>query len=220
MALFRCAHFQEMLQYSDKNHVFTGIIESTGQLLARSSEGSNVTFTIATVLDEPIKVDQSIAHNGTCLTVTEIFENNDEGRKEYTVVAVDETLKKTNLGNLAPGDLLNIERCIKAGQRMDGHFVQGHVDTVGEVTKIEEVDGSWMIYFSFPDNFGNLIVNKGSICVNGVSLTVVECDANSFSVTIIPYTYDFTNFHKLKVGDPVNLEFDILGKYLHKIYAK
>jgi riboflavin synthase len=200
--------------------VFTGIIESTGRIVALEAEGSNITFRIATSLDEPIKVDQSIAHNGVCLTVTKIHENAESGQKDYEVVAVDETLKKTNLGKLAPGKLLNIERCLKAGQRMDGHFVQGHVDTTGSVTKIEEVDGSWMIHFNFPESYSSLIVNKGSICVNGVSLTVVECDENSFSVTIIPYTFEHTNFCELKVGDSVNLEFDILGKYLHKIYGK
>ena len=189
-------------------------------MLARTEEGTNVTFRIATTLDEPIKVDQSIAHNGTCLTVTEIFDNIPGGRQEYDVVAVDETLKKTNLGSLKEGALLNIERCLRAGQRMDGHFVQGHVDTVGTVERVEEVDGSWMIYFRFPEEYGSLIVDKGSICINGVSLTVVQCTNDSFSVTIIPYTYEFTNFHKLNAGDPVNLEFDILGKYLHKIYAK
>ncbi|MBK9448979.1 MAG: riboflavin synthase [Bacteroidetes bacterium] len=199
--------------------MFTGIIESTGRLISRKSEGSNIVFRIATVLDEPIKVDQSIAHNGVCLTVTEIFENIPEGNKEYTVVAVEETLKKTNLGSVQAGDIFNIERCLKAGQRMDGHFVQGHVDTTGLVTGVKDVDGSWMFHFSFPAEFSNLMVDKGSICVNGVSLTVVESGTGHFSVTIIPYTYEHTNFHAFKVGDQVNLEFDILGKYLHKIYG-
>lgn len=200
--------------------MFTGIIESTGRVLAMDAQGSNITFRIATELDEAIKVDQSIAHNGVCLTVTRIHENSDTGKKDYEVVAVDETLKKTNLGQLEPGHLLNIERCLKAGQRMDGHFVQGHVDTTGSVKSIQEVDGSWMIHFHFPEDYASLIVNKGSICVNGVSLTVVECDQNTFSVTIIPYTFEHTNFLTLQAGDAVNLEFDILGKYLHKIYAK
>ncbi|HEX2901754.1 MAG TPA: riboflavin synthase [Bacteroidia bacterium] len=200
--------------------MFTGIIESTGRLVSRREEGSNISFRIATQLDEPIKVDQSIAHNGVCLTVTEIFENVPDGNKEYTVVAVDETLRKTNLGSVQPGDKLNIERCLKAGQRMDGHFVQGHVDTTGRVEKVEELDGSWMFHFSFPDAFSNLLVDKGSICVNGVSLTIVKSDRGSFSVTIIPYTYEHTNFHAFKAGDAVNLEFDILGKYLHKIYGQ
>ncbi len=181
--------------------------------------GTNLTFRISTVLDEPIKVDQSIAHNGVCLTVTEIFANADDGQREYTVTAVDETLQKTNLGDWEVGTAVNIERCLRVGQRMDGHFVQGHVDTVGRVTHIADVDGSWMFHFEFPREYSNLLVDKGSICVNGVSLTVVQSGEGSFSVTIIPYTFEHTNFHALKVGTAVNLEFDILGKYLHKIYA-
>jgi riboflavin synthase len=200
--------------------VFTGIIEHTGRLVARASAGTNIVFRIATELDEPIKVDQSIAHNGVCLTVTEIFENEPTGRKEYTVVAVDETLRKTNLGDWQPGTLINIERCLKAGQRMDGHFVQGHVDTVGRVAQVVDLDGSWMFHFTFPAEFSNLLVDKGSICINGVSLTIVQSGEGAFSVTIIPYTYAHTNFQALRVGDAVNLEFDILGKYLHKIYGR
>jgi riboflavin synthase len=200
--------------------VFTGIIEHTGRLVARASAGTNIVFRIATELDEPIKVDQSIAHNGVCLTVTEIFENEPTGRKEYTVVAVDETLRKTNLGDWQPGTLINIERCLKAGQRMDGHFVQGHVDTVGRVAQVVDLDGSWMFHFTFPAEFSNLLVDKGSICINGVSLTIVQSGEGSFSVTIIPYTYEHTNFQALRVGDAVDLEFDILGKYLHKIYGR
>ncbi len=199
--------------------MFTGIIESTARLVARKEEGTNITFRLATVLDEPVKVDQSIAHNGVCLTVTEIFQNEPNFAIEYTVVAVDETLKKTNLAEVRVGESLNLERCLKAGQRMDGHFVQGHVDTTGRVTAVEDVNGSWMFHFSFPEEFSNLMVDKGSICVNGVSLTVVKSEKGTFSVTIIPYTYEFTNFHALKVSDSVNLEFDILGKYLHKIYG-
>jgi riboflavin synthase len=199
--------------------VFTGIIESTARLVARKEEGTNITFRLATVLDEPVKVDQSIAHNGVCLTVTEIFQNEPNVAIEYSVVAVDETLKKTNLAEVRVGESLNLERCLKAGQRMDGHFVQGHVDTTGRVTAVEDVSGSWMFHFSFPEEFSNLMVDKGSICVNGVSLTVVASGNGAFSVTIIPYTFEFTNFHSLKVGDRVNLEFDILGKYLHKIYG-
>jgi riboflavin synthase len=200
--------------------VFTGIIEHTGRLVARASAGTNIVFRIATELDEPIKVDQSIAHNGVCLTVTKIFENEPTGRKEYTVVAVDETLRKTNLGDWQPGTLINIERCLKAGQRMDGHFVQGHVDTVGRVAQVVDLDGSWMFHFTFPAEFSNLLVDKGSICINGVSLTIVQSGEGAFSVTIIPYTYAHTNFQALRVGDAVNLEFDILGKYLHKIYGR
>lgn len=183
-------------------------------------DGTNVTLVLQVQLDEPVKVDQSIAHNGVCLTVTEIEQNGPELPAKYCVVAVDETLRKTNLGALRVGDTVNIERCLKAGQRMDGHFVQGHVDTVGTVERIEDVDGSWMFEFSFPPEFDTLLVDKGSVCVNGVSLTVVKAWDNRFTVAIIPYTYDHTNFHALQVGDKVNLEFDILGKYLHKIYGK
>lgn len=200
--------------------VFTGIIESKGQVVQRMSTGSNISFRIATILDEPIKVDQSIAHNGVCLTVTEIFANQPSVATEYTVVAVDETIRKTNLGDWQPGTLVNIERCLKVGQRLDGHFVQGHVDTFGHVSKVEDVDGSWMFHFTFPTEYSNLLVDKGSVCINGVSLTVVRCGVGNFSVTIIPYTFEHTNFHALRSGDAVNLEFDILGKYLHKIYGQ
>ncbi len=199
--------------------MFTGIIEHTGRVVAVAATGTNLTFRIATVLDEPIKVDQSIAHNGVCLTVTEIYANADDGNREYSVTAVDETLQKTNLGDWQVGTAVNIERCLRVGQRMDGHFVQGHVDTIGHVTRIEDVDGSWMIHFAFPLAYSNLMVDKGSICVNGVSLTVVQSGEGSFCVTIIPYTFEHTNFHALQVGSAVNLEFDILGKYLHKIYG-
>lgn len=199
--------------------MFTGIIEAQGRLLARRAEGSNLEFRISAQLDEPIRVDQSIAHNGVCLTVTEIYKNIPDLAAEYTVVAVEETLNKTNLGRLQEGDLLNLERCLKVGQRLDGHFVQGHVDTTGRVEQIAFRDGSWMFHFGFPEAFGNLLVDKGSVCVNGVSLTVVEARQDSFSVTIIPFTFEHTNFHALKVGDMVNLEFDILGKYLVKQHA-
>lgn len=199
--------------------MFTGIIETLGEVVALAPAGSNITFRFRAVLDEPIRVDQSIAHNGVCLTVTEIFQNAPDGQKEYCVVAVDETLRKTNLGSLQPGDPINIERCLKVGQRLDGHFVQGHVDTVGKVTDIETLDGSWNYRFSFPEEFSGLLVDKGSICVNGVSLTVVESGKGFFSVTIIPYTFEHTNFHAFYTGSPVNLEFDILGKYFLKQQA-
>lgn len=195
--------------------MFTGIIESLGRVVAVRTEGGNKVFRFeAHLAEEPIKVDQSIAHNGACLTVTEIFDNQPAGRKEYEVVAVQETLEKTNLGDLQAGDPINVERCMKVGQRLDGHFVQGHVDTVGRVVEVEERDGSWMYTFSFPESYSALLVDKGSITVNGVSLTVVEAGKGQFSITIIPYTYEHTNFHHLRAGDSINLEFDILGKYL------
>lgn len=192
-----------------------------GRIVSVEASGTNLTFRVVCTLDEPIKVDQSIAHSGVCLTVTEIFQNDDaSGTRDYTVVAVDETLRKTNLGSLQRGSMVNIERCLRAGQRMDGHFVQGHVDTTGRVERIEDMDGSWNYHFSFAPEHSTLLVDKGSICVNGVSLTVVQSGTGSFSVTIIPFTWEHTNFHALRVGDAVNLEFDILGKYLHKIYAR
>jgi len=195
--------------------MFTGIIESVGRVTAVREEGTNRVLRFRVELDaEPIGIDQSIAHNGVCLTVTEIFTNAGTGEKEYEVVAVQETLDKSNLGQLQVGDPVNVERCLKAGQRLDGHFVQGHVDTVGTVTKIEDRNGSWMISIGFPAAYAPLLVDKGSITVNGVSLTVVEAGRDEFSLTIIPYTWDHTDFHHHKVGDPVNLEFDVLGKYI------
>lgn len=199
--------------------MFTGIIETLGEVVALTPDGTNIGFRFRASLDEPIRVDQSIAHNGVCLTVTEIFEQVPDGQKEYHVVAVDETLRKTNLGSLRPGDPVNIERCLRVGQRLDGHFVQGHVDTVGQVTAIETLDGSWNYHFAFPEEFSGLLVDKGSVCVNGVSLTVVQSGKGFFSVTIIPYTFAHTNFHAFAVGSPVNLEFDILGKYFLKQQA-
>lgn len=195
--------------------MFTGIIESLGRVVKVRNEGTNRIFRFeASLNEEPIKVDQSIAHNGVCLTVTEVFRNEEKGMKEYTVVAVQETLEKTNLGSLEEGHPVNVERCMKVGQRLDGHFVQGHVDTVGRVESVEEREGSWMYRFSFPEAYSKLIVDKGSITINGVSLTVIDPDRTTFSVTIIPFTYEHTNFHHLKAGDSINLEFDILGKYL------
>lgn len=196
--------------------MFTGIIETLGRVKARRTEGTNLVLTLTAHLDEAIQVDQSIAHNGACLTVSQIARNPVAGEKEYEVVAVQETLDKTNLNSLKEGDPVNIERCLRVGQRLDGHFVQGHVDTVGEVTGVEERDGSWMYHFRFPERYTALLVDKGSICINGVSLTVIDAARDSFSVTIIPYTHEHTTFHHLKTGDPVNLEFDILGKYILK----
>ncbi len=197
--------------------MFTGIIESLGQVVGLQIVGSNLVIQIRVHLDEePIKIDQSIAHNGICLTVTEIIRNDDEVR-EYLVLAVQETLEKTSLDSLRVGHQVNIERSLKVTQRLDGHFVQGHVDTVGEVTSLEERDGSWMYRFSFPERFAPLIVDKGSVTINGVSLTVIAPSKNNFSVTIIPYTYEHTNFHNLKEGDQVNLEFDIIGKYITRM---
>ena len=194
--------------------MFTGIIEFLGKIRNIKEEGSNRIFEFEAAFDEAIKVDQSIAHNGVCLTVTEIFEQGE--KTHYAVTAVEETLKKTNLGEVQVGNVVNIERCLKVGARLDGHFVQGHVDTVGKVLKVEDRDGSWNYTFSIDPEFSHLMVDKGSVCINGVSLTVVECLANTFSITIIPFTYEHTSFYQLQVGDSVNLEFDILAKYLSK----
>jgi riboflavin synthase len=194
--------------------MFTGIIEFLGEIKTVKQEGTNRIFEIETPFDEPIKVDQSIAHDGVCLTVTDILE---EGEKTcYSVTAVEETLDKTHMGQLKSGSQLNVERCLKVGDRLDGHFVQGHVDTVGKVRRVEERDGSWMYEITFDPEHRKLLVDKGSVCINGVSLTVVESHEDWFSVTIIPFTYEHTNFHNLEEGDWVNLEFDILGKYLLK----
>lgn len=191
--------------------MFTGIIEELGTVSEVRKENSNLILTIATAFTPELKVDQSVAHNGVCLTVVEI------NGKEYKVTAIDETLKRTNLGSLKPGNKINLERCMKLGDRLDGHIVQGHVDTVAEVTRIEEQNGSWLFYFKYPYNSENVTVEKGSVCVNGVSLTVVESKDHSFSVAIIPFTWKHTNFHTLKTGDFVNIEFDVIGKYVARL---
>ncbi|MBL0066018.1 MAG: riboflavin synthase [Bacteroidetes bacterium] len=191
--------------------MFTGIIEELGTVSEVRKENSNLILTITTAFTPGLKVDQSVAHNGVCLTVVEIKGN------EYKVTAIDETLKRTNLGSLKPGDKINLERCMKLGDRLDGHIVQGHVDTVAEVTRIEEQNGSWLFYFKYPYSSENVTVEKGSVCVNGVSLTVVESKDHSFSVAIIPFTWEHTNFHTLKTGDFVNIEFDVIGKYVARL---
>jgi riboflavin synthase len=192
--------------------MFTGIIEEFATVVDLKKEQSNLHIVLSSSIAAELKPDQSVAHNGVCLTVVE---NND---KNYRVVAIDETLKKTNLGSLKVGDKINIERCVKMNGRLDGHIVQGHVDTTGICTSISEAQGSWIFHFSYEHNKGKYFtVEKGSITVNGTSLTVVDSTPGAFSVAIIPYTYEHTNFHQIKIGDQVNLEFDILGKYLVKI---
>jgi len=199
--------------------MFTGIVEFLATVENIDFQGSNRVFTLRAPLDEPIKVDQSIAHDGVCLTVTEVLPAAGEETR-YTVTAVDETLQKSHLGQWQVGTKVNLERSLRAGARLDGHFVQGHVDTTGEVRRVETVDGSWNYWVRFDPSFSHLLVDKGSICINGVSLTVVSAGEGEFSVTIIPYTYEHTNFHALAVGHLVNLEFDILGKYITKIYGR
>ena len=190
--------------------MFTGIIEHLGEVVSLKREAENLHISMRTPITQELKIDQSVAHNGVCLTVVAI-----EG-DIYTVVVIQESLQKTNLGDLQVGDQVNIERCMKLGDRLDGHLVQGHVDQTAKCVDVVEVDGSWYYTFSH-ENLGNITVEKGSICVNGVSLTVVNSQANSFSVAIIPYTYNHTNFHNFKIGTIVNLEFDILGKYIVKM---
>lgn len=191
--------------------MFTGIVEHMGEVVSLEREAENLHISMRTPISQELKIDQSVAHNGVCLTVVAI-----EG-DVYKVTAIQESLQKTNLGDLQVGDQVNIERCMKLGDRLDGHLVQGHVDQTAKCVEVVEVDGSWYYTFSH-ENLGNITVEKGSICVNGVSLTVVNSQDDSFSVAIIPYTYDHTNFHAIKEGTIVNLEFDILGKYLTKMY--
>ena len=190
--------------------MFTGIVEGLGKVASLMSVDENLHIKVACDFLSELKVDQSIAHNGVCLTVTEL------DKRYYEVVAVKETLMKTNLKHLKVGDMINLERCLKVGDRLDGHFVQGHVDCKAVCTSAEDHSGSWMFTFSFPEEYASLVVSKGSITINGVSLTVISPTLSSFSVTIIPYTYDHTTFKSLHIGDEVNLEFDILGKYIMK----
>lgn len=188
--------------------MFAGIIEATGTINTLTEEGTNLHIEVSTPLSRELHIDQSVAHNGVCLTVVALSED------KYTVTAVKETLDKSNLSFLKVGDTINLERCILPESRIDGHYVQGHVDAIGKCLNVREVGGSWMYRFSFPKDFAHLIVNKGSIAINGVSLTVIDPGIDSFEVTIIPYTFEHTNFSDIKKGDMVNLEFDILGKYV------
>jgi len=197
--------------------LFTGIIEKIAKVVDIQANQSNLTFTLDCALANELKVDQSIAHNGVCLTVTSI----NELQNSYQVTAIQETLTRTNLGHLKINDLVNMERCLKLESLLDGHLVQGHVDTTAICTKVEEIGGSWKYYFDYALNNkqGYITVEKGSVTVNGVSLTVVDSGLNTFSVAIIPYTYEHTNFKSLHVGNEVNIEFDIVGKYIAKLLA-
>ena len=193
--------------------MFTGIIEQLGEIIAIQEEGTNRIFQVHSPISNELKIDQSIAHNGVCLTVTAI--ENDT----HFVTAIDGTLQKTDLGTWKVGSKVNLERCMPAHGRFDGHIVQGHVDQTGVCTKIIDENGSWRFYFEYEPK-GNFTVQKGSICINGVSLTVVDSEEGFFSVAIIPYTYEHTNFHQLKVGDTINLEFDIIGKYIQAMFER
>ncbi len=195
--------------------MFTGIIESLGEVVAVTPEGSNRHLDVRTSLAPELRVDQSVAHNGVCLTVTEVRDDT------YRVTAIDETLRKSNLGQLQPGDAVNLERCLPAHGRFDGHIVQGHVDQTGTCQQVTEQDGSWRFVFTFErTDEAYLVVEKGSITVNGVSLTCFEAHERGFTVAIIPYTYAHTTFGQLQPGDTVNLEFDILGKYVQRILGR
>lgn len=191
--------------------MFTGIIEATGEVVELVREGSNVHLTLSCPFTQELKIDQSVAHNGACLTVVDIT----EGR--YTVTAIDETLRRTNMGQLKKGDLVNLERCTKVGERLDGHIVQGHVDTIAKCVEVMEEEGSWRFWFEHPKKQDYITVEKGSITINGISLTVVDSLDDRFSVAIIPYTFEHTNFKSLEPGNMVNLEFDVVGKYVTKI---
>jgi riboflavin synthase len=191
--------------------MFTGIIETLGIVKKIQTEGSNRHFGIESTLSRELKADQSVSHNGVCLTVTRVEQNT------HWVTAIDETLQKSNLGKLKEGDAVNLERCMVANGRFDGHIVQGHVDQAGIVKSVQEVGGSWLFNFEYDPAQGNITVEKGSICVNGVSLTCFNSTSNGFTVAIIPYTFQHTTFGTLLPGDSVNLEFDIIGKYVKKL---
>jgi riboflavin synthase len=191
--------------------MFTGIIETLGKVVELRHELGNLHITVESSIAAELKIDQSVAHNGVCLTVVALA----DGR--HTVTAIEETLNKTNIGHLKTGDLINLERCMQMNARLDGHIVQGHVDQTATCTAFTELDGSWEYTFEYDASIGNITVEKGSICVNGISLTVVNSTDNSFSVAIIPYTFEHTNLQQVRVGSVVNLEFDIIGKYVVKL---
>jgi riboflavin synthase len=194
--------------------MFTGIIEAMGKIERIVIDQRNRHFKISSPISPELKVDQSVSHNGVCLTVTKVEDGS------HWVTAVDETLKKSNLSDAKQGDSINLERCMVANGRFDGHIVQGHVDQTGMCTSVKEVNGSWIFDFEYDPARGNLTVEKGSVSINGVSLTCFNSRENGFTVTIIPYTYDHTNFGQIKAGDKVNLEFDIIGKYVKKLLGK
>ena len=193
--------------------MFTGIVEAIGRVEEITSEGTNKSFLISSTISDELKIDQSIAHDGVCLTVEEVANGS------HKLTAIKETLDKSNLGKWKKGDLVNLERCMRVGDRLDGHIVQGHVDDTAICIKKEDQDGSWLFTFSFDEKHKTLLINKGSITVNGTSLTVVTCDDKTFQVAIIPYTYENTVFKNIEVNSVVNLEFDILGKYILKSFG-
>jgi len=191
--------------------MFTGIIETLGKITNLHREQGNLHITVESAISNELKIDQSVAHNGVCLTVVGVADG------KHTVTAIEETLNKTSLGHLKLNEPVNLERCMQMNARLDGHIVQGHVDQTAVCTQFKERDGSWEYTFEYDAELGNVTVEKGSICVNGISLTVVNSQVNSFSVAIIPYTYQHTNLHNVRQGSVVNLEFDIIGKYVARL---
>lgn len=192
--------------------MFTGIIEGFGKVVNLEKDQKNLHLSLKSSLIQELKIDQSLAHNGVCLTVVEILGD------RYTVTAIQETLEKTNLGLLKMGDFINLERAMMMNSRLDGHIVQGHVDQIGFCKGVDFREGSWFFDFEYEQDQKNITIEKGSICINGVSLTVVNSGLHHFSVAIIPYTYEHTNFHQIQKGDSVNLEFDMIGKYISKLH--
>ncbi len=193
--------------------MFTGIVETTGKVVKIEKDRGNIHFTIETPIAKELKVDQSVSHDGVCLTTVHV----DKKKNQYILTAIQETLDKTNMRTWETGYEVNLERCMRADDRLDGHIVQGHVDQTAVCTKVEEFDGSWKFYFEYDPGPKNITVEKGSISVNGVSLTVVDSEPNMFSVAIIPYTYEVTNFRNFKPGSVVNIEFDVIGKYVARL---
>lgn len=191
--------------------MFTGIIETLGEVKNIAAEGTNLHFTIQSAISNALKIDQSVAHNGVCLTVVSLTDDS------HTVTAIQETLEKSNMQHLKVGSKVNLERCMQMNGRLDGHIVQGHVDQVAVCVKRVELDGSWEYRFKYDAANGNVTVEKGSVCINGISLTVVGSESDEFSVFIIPYTFEHTNLHEVNVGDTVNIEFDIIGKYVARL---
>lgn len=194
--------------------MFTGIIETVGKVISIEKEDTNLNFRIQSSISDELKIDQSVSHDGVCLTVVSTSPG------EHTVTAIAETLQKSNIGKLKVNDEINLERCTKIGSRLDGHIVQGHVDQTAICSSIQNENGSWIFTFKYDASIGNITVEKGSITVNGTSLTVFNSQDDQFSVAIIPYTFENTNFKNIKVGDTVNLEFDIIGKYVAKLMAQ
>lgn len=194
--------------------MFTGIIETVGKVISIEKEDTNLNFRIQSSISDELKIDQSVSHDGVCLTVVSTSPG------EHTVTAIAETLQKSNIGKLKVNDEINLERCTKVGSRLDGHIVQGHVDQTAICSSIQNENGSWIFTFKYDASIGNITVEKGSITVNGTSLTVFNSQDDQFSVAIIPYTFENTNFKTIKVGDTVNLEFDIIGKYVAKLMAQ